>query len=1015
MTLVEAAFRADPDYLPAQLALFRQFSDRKTPTQRRRYVAHTPGVPPADSACLRLAAAAAPGAARRQLAALDAVEKRYGRTACSTFLRAQWDSQLLPAEQPADLYTVEWPRVVALAPDDGAIWVAYVAALASNGDSTDAVRVARQALARDIDPRSRITLYAQVAGVRAADGDSAGARTARRALDDWIARHPSPEAHYESLLARWNAAPVSGDRADFDRAAAIAAAHHAWYDLGNQWLWLAARLLDGGDPAGAVVGARRALAFADSLDWAELRTRSLITLGRAYLKSGRWIDALRTLRLARSACDPVDLYQSAEVHHNLAHVYEGMGRMAEAEAEIDRFVSIADSMPNDPVHMISLYDAGVIRWEAGLHAAARVAFDSMVAVIDTRHKNYFYAGDYYERIGDLMRALHYYRAVPRDNTEEGARALSGLARVYDALGMPDSAEAAARAHDRDVQTPEEVPLLPGVLARHGHIAEALAIARVWADTQMAHANVNGAVAADLQLAGLLLDAGAPRLALQEVARADSGAARATLIGERGRAMTIQAAAELRLAHTAAAVREARIAVRETRDQGTDTDRRDALVVLGNALARSGRARQALRAYDGAGHIVEAMGRDVTADLPRARFQARQLEPFDEAVRLLLRMQPSPWRTAALLEWSQRRNDAAFPGRVAPHLPLDLAHIRSRLGPQRVLVDYVVLDSAAAAIVVTPRHAVVVPLAASAATLTALVDAVRRPFTTVYMGRIDLARAVPDAPAASALARLVLDPLAAYLVGFRRVTIVPDGPLHLLPFDLLPVDDSTIVADRFAVSLLPAVRLLSAPVRAPIAGADASLLIVGSDAPGAAREVRDVRRAWTDGPVRVLSAGDATERAIRRALPRYAVLHFATHAVVDATDPLASHLVLAADSVSDGLLEVREIERTPSRARLVVLSACESEDGTVFAGTGPIGLARAFLVGGARAVVATQWPVTATAADLMRAFYRYLALGDPPDEALRTAKEIMRHDPRTSNPIDWAGFVLVGSPDFRFGP
>jgi len=137
--------------------------------------------------------------------------------------------------------------------------------------------------------------------------------------------------------------------------------------------------------------------------------------------------------------------------------------------------------------------------------------------------------------------------------------------------------------------------------------------------------------------------------------------------------------------------------------------------------------------------------------------------------------------------------------------------------------------------------------------------------------------------------------------------------------------------------------------------------------------------------------------------------------VDAADPLASHLVLAADSGSDGLLQLREIERTPSRARLVVLSACESENGKFFAGAGPIGLARAFLVGGARAVVATQWPVTAITVDLMRVFYTRLAAGDPPDEALRSAKEVIRHDPRTGNPIDWAGFVLVGSADFRFGP
>ena len=72
----------------------------------------------------------------------------------------------------------------------------------------------------------------------------------------------------------------------------------------------------------------------------------------------------------------------------------------------------------------------------------------------------------------------------------------------------------------------------------------------------------------------------------------------------------------------------------------------------------------------------------------------------------------------------------------------------------------------------------------------------------------------------------------------------------------------------------------------------------------------------------------------------------------------------------------------------------------------MGLARAFLAGGARAVVATQWPIGAASADLMDAFYQRLAAGSPPDVALHDAQSALRRSPATSHPFYWATFVLV---------
>jgi len=72
----------------------------------------------------------------------------------------------------------------------------------------------------------------------------------------------------------------------------------------------------------------------------------------------------------------------------------------------------------------------------------------------------------------------------------------------------------------------------------------------------------------------------------------------------------------------------------------------------------------------------------------------------------------------------------------------------------------------------------------------------------------------------------------------------------------------------------------------------------------------------------------------------------------------------------------------------------------------MGLARAFLESGSGAVIATQWPVGATSADLMGGFYHELAAGAPPAGALRAAQLTVRRAPATSHPFYWAGFVTV---------
>jgi len=96
-------------------------------------------------------------------------------------------------------------------------------------------------------------------------------------------------------------------------------------------------------------------------------------------------------------------------------------------------------------------------------------------------------------------------------------------------------------------------------------------------------------------------------------------------------------------------------------------------------------------------------------------------------------------------------------------------------------------------------------------------------------------------------------------------------------------------------------------------------------------------------------------------------------------------------------------------RLVTLSACETGLGRRSGGDEQIGLARAFGLVGAEAVLATLWRVDdETTRVFMTAFYQRVAAGELPAQALRVAQLSFIRDAAgwRAHPYFWAGFQLT---------
>jgi hypothetical protein len=107
---------------------------------------------------------------------------------------------------------------------------------------------------------------------------------------------------------------------------------------------------------------------------------------------------------------------------------------------------------------------------------------------------------------------------------------------------------------------------------------------------------------------------------------------------------------------------------------------------------------------------------------------------------------------------------------------------------------------------------------------------------------------------------------------------------------------------------------------------------------------------------------------------------------------------------DGLLTGLEVASLHlSGTKLVVLSSCQSANGTLVNGQGIPGLRAAFSIAGAHALVMNVWPVDDQASrQFMQFFYSHLDQG--PAEAMRQAQRHFMNHAQFQNPLYWAGYT-----------
>jgi CHAT domain-containing protein len=374
------------------------------------------------------------------------------------------------------------------------------------------------------------------------------------------------------------------------------------------------------------------------------------------------------------------------------------------------------------------------------------------------------------------------------------------------------------------------------------------------------------------------------------------------------------------------------------------------------------------------------------------------------------------------------------GEGLPRLPADTAMAAYWLGAEAAYV-WVVLPGSVEWTRLGATEAIEDAAAKFHGSLTRLVD-------------VPLERRLQDA---QRLYQMIVQPVEQKLASAQLWVVIPDRSLSYVPFAALRgtgQGTGAFVAMHHDVAIAPAVWLMSHERQRADSAATNKLLLIDDPVyqaddprlralskrggppvpaeieianapyrdlrrlPFTAEEARRILTEFASDQVDELSGLQATRgRALSLDWSGYRYIHIAAHAIADTQVPQLSAVILGAYNAQgepvEEALRVSDFSLQTLTADVAVLSACDTAVGPQVASEGPLGLESTLLARGARAVVASLWPVAdETSAQLMTEFYRHLvqdSLSAP--AALGGAMRTVMARERSSDPALWATFEV----------
>lgn len=276
--------------------------------------------------------------------------------------------------------------------------------------------------------------------------------------------------------------------------------------------------------------------------------------------------------------------------------------------------------------------------------------------------------------------------------------------------------------------------------------------------------------------------------------------------------------------------------------------------------------------------------------------------------------------------------------------------------------------------------------------------------------------------------LIRDCITQLDTGIASLTVIPDGLLGYVPFEILIDSESPpghYLMKDYSIHYAYSATYLSEQFQKKSSGSKsffAGFVSAGGEDSDSKEALGFLKGAQVEvaSIVQMLGGGSsvfspATKKDFLLHAGEYKVLHLAMHSLVNDQNPMLSELVFSdgpSDSVRDNRLTAIELYNMQLNADMAVLSACNTGTGTAHRGEGIMSMSRAFAFAGVPSAVISLWKVPDKATSrIMVNYYRFLKEGHTKDRALQLAKEAFIKDrPQMADPFYWSGFILTGNND-----
>ena len=601
----------------------------------------------------------------------------------------------------------------------------------------------------------------------------------------------------------------------------------------------------------------------------------------------------------------------------------------------------------------------------------------------------------YQQLGQYQKSLDYYQMAKAWGTalppSEYAQLVANAGTIYRRLGDPVKAL-------RNYQEAQ------AIFAREQHAAAEI------------HVLQNTGIAYALDLHDM------PR-ALEAFAQALKLASATTNRRETVLAHIFRGEALFRMGRTGDAGRDFEDALSEASEIGAAEEQWTAQYGLGRVYRRNGDTTLALAVLQRAIAGIESVRSALGAASLKAEFLANKRDVYDAVIEILL--ESGAATPSQLFVFMERARSRSLQDALRNRLSFPtLEELQRRIDAHSLLVEYWTVPGRMAALWIGHGSSGVISRALS----TAETNAIQLLAAALPAARDAGWRAQAGSVGQLLRARIPMAP------GITHLLIVPDGTLHLLPFEALSQTVSgPALVEQFAVSYLPSAALLgggpkstggwgaAVPWRRQFAGFGDPVPAEGGifpddrgwrRLPDAGRELRSIARELPGRAEIYAGPGDLKSLLTAGRAAGVPLLHFATHATVDPVDSNHSRMLFTPEAGNPGseYLFWPEAAALPlSGIDLVTVSACDTEGGKMVRGEGVQSFSRAFLAAGAGATVTTLWRVAdGPTADFMQLFYRHLSRGETKAEALRAAKlSFLGSGNELAEPRYWAAFVLNG--------